>query len=37
LPQLAIEVDAEGFLVAKGDFTGVVGPLAWNEADEFEG
>ncbi len=36
LPQLAIEVDAEGFLVAKGEFTGVVGPLAWNEADEFE-
>jgi len=36
LPQLAIEVDPAGFLVAKGDFSGVVGPLAWNEADEFE-
>jgi ubiquinol-cytochrome c reductase iron-sulfur subunit len=36
LPQLAIEVDDEGFLVAQGDFRDVVGPLAWNEADEFE-
>ena len=36
LPQL-LEIDAEGFLIAKGDFPGVVGPLAWNEAGDFEG
>jgi len=36
LPQLPIEIDDAGFLVAQGDFPGVVGPLAWNEADDFE-
>ena len=35
LPQLPLEIDAEGFLIAKGDFPGVVGPLAWNEAGDF--
>jgi ubiquinol-cytochrome c reductase iron-sulfur subunit len=29
LPQLAIEVDAEGYLVAQGDFTEPVGPSFW--------
>ncbi len=32
LPQLALDVDEEGFLVARSDFTGPVGPLAWDEA-----
>ncbi|MBA3289578.1 MAG: Rieske 2Fe-2S domain-containing protein [Acidimicrobiia bacterium] len=32
LPQLPLAVDADGFLVAQGDFPGVVGPLAWDEA-----
>jgi len=35
LPQLPLEVDAEGYLIAKSDFPGVVGPLAWNEAGDF--
>ena len=30
LPQLPIEIDAEGFLVAKGDFSEPVGPGFWN-------
>ncbi len=34
LPQLPLDVDGEGNLVAAGSFDGVVGPLAWNEADE---
>jgi len=33
LPQLALEVDADGFLVARGDFAGPVGPIAWDEVD----
>jgi quinol---cytochrome c reductase iron-sulfur subunit len=32
LPQLALAVDADGFLVAAAPFNGIVGPLAWNEA-----
>ena len=32
LPQLALAVDAQGYLVAQGDFSGPVGPLAWDEA-----
>jgi ubiquinol-cytochrome c reductase iron-sulfur subunit len=32
LPQLPIGSDAEGYLVALGDFDRPVGPLAWNEA-----
>jgi ubiquinol-cytochrome c reductase iron-sulfur subunit len=32
LPQLALDVDAQGYLVAKGDFSGPVGPVAWDEA-----
>ena len=31
LPQLALDVDDDGFLVARGDFAGPVGPIAWNE------
>jgi len=31
LPQLALEVDADGLLVAQGDFDRPVGPIAWNE------
>lgn len=31
LPQLALAVDADGFLVAEGDFDGPVGPIAWDE------
>jgi len=31
LPQLPLEVDAEGFLVAQHDFTEPVGPGFWNE------
>jgi ubiquinol-cytochrome c reductase iron-sulfur subunit len=30
LPQLPIELDAEGYLVAKSDFTEPVGPGFWN-------
>jgi ubiquinol-cytochrome c reductase iron-sulfur subunit len=30
LPQLPIEVDAEGYLVAPGDFTEPIGPSFWN-------
>ncbi len=30
LPQLPIDVDAEGFLVARGDFPEPVGPSFWN-------
>jgi len=32
LPQLGLAVDAAGFLVARGDFAGPVGPLSWDEA-----
>ena len=32
LPQLGLDVDEHGFLVAKGPFDRVVGPLAWDEA-----
>jgi ubiquinol-cytochrome c reductase iron-sulfur subunit len=32
LPQLGLDVDANGFLVARAPFDGVVGPLAWDEA-----
>jgi quinol---cytochrome c reductase iron-sulfur subunit len=32
LPQLRLAVDAQGFLVAAGDFDRVVGPVAWDEA-----
>jgi ubiquinol-cytochrome c reductase iron-sulfur subunit len=32
LPQLPLDVDAQGYLIAKAPFNGVVGPLAWNEA-----
>lgn len=32
LPQLAIDVDADGYLIAQGDFTRIVGPVAWDEA-----
>lgn len=32
LPQLGLDVDEEGFLVAVSDFAGPVGPLAWDEA-----
>jgi ubiquinol-cytochrome c reductase iron-sulfur subunit len=32
LPQLALAVDTDGFLVAQGDFDRVVGPAAWDEA-----
>ncbi len=32
LPQLALDIDDGGYLVAKGDFDGPVGPLAWDEA-----
>ena len=31
LPQLPLDVDADGFLVAKGPFDRIVGPIAWNE------
>jgi ubiquinol-cytochrome c reductase iron-sulfur subunit len=30
LPQLPLEVDSDGYLVAKSDFTGPVGPGFWN-------
>ncbi len=30
LPQLPLEVDADGYLVAGGDFSGPVGPSFWN-------
>lgn len=32
LPQLPLAVDDDGFLVARRDFDGPVGPLAWDEA-----
>ena len=32
LPQLGLEVDGDGYLVAVADFDRPVGPLAWNEA-----
>lgn len=32
LPQLGLDVDDAGFLIATGDFDGPVGPLAWDEA-----
>ena len=32
LPQLGLDVDADGYLIARGDFEGPVGPLAWDEA-----
>jgi quinol---cytochrome c reductase iron-sulfur subunit len=32
LPQLALAVDDDGYLVAQSGFEVVVGPLAWNEA-----
>ena len=33
LPQLPIEADLEGFLVARGDFSAPVGPGFWNRGD----
>jgi ubiquinol-cytochrome c reductase iron-sulfur subunit len=30
LPQLALDVDAEGFLIARGDFDAPVGPDDWD-------
>jgi len=30
LPQLPLEVDAEGYLVARSDYTEPVGPSFWN-------
>jgi ubiquinol-cytochrome c reductase iron-sulfur subunit len=33
LPQLPLEVDDEGYLVAKSDFTAPVGPGFWNRGD----
>ncbi|MGB9375437.1 MAG: Rieske (2Fe-2S) protein, partial [Jiangellales bacterium] len=32
LPQLALEVDAEGYLAAQGDFPQPVGPSYWTRA-----
>ena len=32
LPQLPLDVDAEGYLVAAAPFRGPVGPIAWDEA-----
>ena len=32
LPQLPLDVDGQGYLIAKGPFDRVVGPVAWNEA-----
>jgi ubiquinol-cytochrome c reductase iron-sulfur subunit len=32
LPQLGLDVDDDGYLVARADFDGPVGPLAWDEA-----
>ena len=32
LPQLGLDVDADGYLVARADFDRPVGPLAWDEA-----
>ncbi len=31
LPQLPLAVDAEGYLIATGDFPGPVGPAAWSD------
>ena len=33
LPQLPMEADADGFLVARGDFSAPVGPGFWNRGD----
>jgi ubiquinol-cytochrome c reductase iron-sulfur subunit len=30
LPQLALDVDAEGYLIARGDYTEPVGPDSWD-------
>jgi ubiquinol-cytochrome c reductase iron-sulfur subunit len=30
LPQLALDVDADGYLIARGDYTQPVGPDSWN-------
>lgn len=32
LPQLSLDVDADGYLIARADFDRPVGPLAWDEA-----
>lgn len=32
LPQLALDVDGDGHLIARDDFDGPVGPLAWDES-----
>lgn len=32
LPQLPIAIDDEGFLIAKSDFEGPVGPITWNDS-----
>lgn len=37
LPQLPLEVDDFGYLVARGDFTEPVGPSFWNVTDEDAG
>ena len=34
LPQLPIEEDADGYLVARGDFTEPVGPGWWSRPEE---
>ncbi len=36
LPQLPIDVDADGFLVAMGDFPEPIGPSFWNMTDNVE-
>jgi ubiquinol-cytochrome c reductase iron-sulfur subunit len=33
LPQLPIETDQDGFLVARGDFSAPVGPGFWDRGD----
>jgi len=30
LPQLALDVDADGYLIARGDFNAPVGPDDWD-------
>ena len=35
LPQLPLEIDAEGFLIAKSDFPGVVGPARLERGRRF--
>ena len=37
LPQLPLEIDADGFLVAGGDFPEPVGPSFWNMTHDGEG